>query len=80
MRVTGVINTNHNLCDYCVLEFPTCPKANHIKFGDGNGKGKDNVIECSECVPYDQYNNNGVQLMPEYGVIKRAITNEMGLK
>lgn len=46
MRVTKTNSTKDNLCDYCMNEIPTCPKANHIRFGDG--KGNDNVIECSE--------------------------------
>jgi len=46
MRVTKTDSTKDNLCNYCQNEIPTCPKANHIKFG--NGKGNDNVIECSE--------------------------------
>ena len=47
-RVIATESTKDNLCNYCQLDFPTCPKANHIKFGDG--KGNDNVIECSEFV------------------------------
>ena len=47
-RVVATESTKDILCNYCQLEFPTCPKANHIKFGDG--VGNDNVIECSEFV------------------------------
>jgi len=45
MRVIKTKSTKDILCNYCQNEFPSCPKANHIKFGDG--KGNDNIIECS---------------------------------
>jgi hypothetical protein len=46
MRVVGTVDSTDHLCNYCQLTFDSCPKAAHIKFGDG--KGNDNVIECSE--------------------------------
>lgn len=46
MRVIGTISKKDNLCDYCKLEFATCPKADYIRFGDG--AEDNNVIECSE--------------------------------
>lgn len=48
MRVTKAGNSKINMCDYCLLEQPTCPRADRIKFGDG--KGNDNVVECSEFI------------------------------
>jgi hypothetical protein len=48
MRAIKTKSTKDHLCEYCQLDFATCPKANHIKFGDGIGN--DNVIECSEFV------------------------------
>jgi hypothetical protein len=72
MRVVGTMNSKDNLCKYCQLEIPTCPKANHLVFGDG--VGNDNIIECSEfkikaltCAGY--YPIIG---KPEDGVIKSA--------
>ena len=70
MRVTGTIKTTDNLCDYCQLEIPTCPKANHIKFGNGNGN--DNVIECSEFVLKSWNHNFPIIGKPELGIIPRA--------
>ena len=68
MRVTGTVSTKDNLCDFCHLEFATCSKATHIKFG--NGRGNDNVIECSEF----GYNGKGGRELivgkPELGVFK----------
>jgi len=55
MRVTGTKSSKDNLCDYCQLHIDTCPKANHIEFG--NGVGNDNVIECSEFVVTSWHNN-----------------------
>jgi hypothetical protein len=72
MRVSGTVSTKDNLCDFCSLEFATCPKATHIKFGDG--RGNDNVIECSEFC-YD--GNGGRDLIvgkPELGVFKSGQT------
>lgn len=56
--ITGTIHRIDNLCKYCQLEFATCPKANHIKFGvdDGIFNG-DNVIECSEFLANIENNN-----------------------
>lgn len=72
MRVVKTINSKLNLCDYCQLDYAACPKANHIKFG--YGKGNDNVIECSEMLPKNQYEAN-IRLASEYGVIKKASSN-----
>ena len=69
MRVVGTTQNNDHLCKYCLLEFPTCPKANFIKFG--NGIGNDNIIECSEFLVKSLCNNFPIKGMPEYGVIKR---------
>jgi hypothetical protein len=55
MRVIKTKNTKDNLCRYCQNDFATCPKANHILFG--NGVGDDNVIECSEFVVTSWQNN-----------------------
>lgn len=46
MRVKKTISSKDILCNYCQNDFAICPKANHIKFGDG--VGSDNVTECSE--------------------------------
>jgi hypothetical protein len=70
MRVVGTESTKDNLCDYCQLHIATCPKANHLKFGDGIGN--DNVIECSEFVVMSWHNNFPIIGKPELGVIKRA--------
>ena len=70
MRVTGTESSKDNLCDYCKLHIPTCPKANHIKFGDGIGN--DNVIECSEYILKEWNNNYPIVGKPELGVIKSA--------
>ena len=69
MRVVGTVNTKDNLCDWCQLEMPTCPKENHIKFGDG--KGNDNIIECSEFL-FIGGDKSKIIGKPELGVIKRA--------
>lgn len=69
MRVVGTKSTKDHLCDYCQLEIPTCPKATHIKFGDG--LGNDNVIECSEFVTRRWHNNYPIKGMPELGVFKK---------
>jgi hypothetical protein len=71
MRVTGTESTKDNLCNYCQLHIAECPKANHIKFGDG--KGNDNVIECSEFLVKHLRNNYPIIGKPELGVIPRAI-------
>ena len=55
MRIIKTKSTKDILCNYCQLDFADCPKANHIKFG--NGIGNDNVIECSEFVRKSHYNN-----------------------
>ena len=59
MRVIKTKNTQDNLCTYCSNNFATCPKANHITFG--NGVGNDNVIECSEYVPLSWFNNYPIE-------------------
>ena len=69
MRVVGTKSTKDKLCDWCHLEQPTCPKANHIRFGDG--KGNDNVIECSEFM-FIGGDESKIIGKPELGVIKRA--------
>lgn len=58
-RVIKTKFTTDNLCNYCQLEFATCPKANHIVFG--NGVGNDNIIECSEYVPISFHNNYPIE-------------------
>ena len=68
MRVVGTTSTKDNLCDYCQLCQPECPKANHIKFGDGIGN--DNVIECSEFIVKSMDNNYPIIGKPELGVFK----------
>ncbi len=55
MRAIKTKSTKDNLCNYCQLHISTCPKANHLKFGDGIGN--DNVIECSEFVVTSWHNN-----------------------
>ena len=57
IRVKKVVDSKDNLCNYCMSDFPTCNKANHIKLGDG--VGNDNVIECSE-LSQKYFNNNPV--------------------
>ena len=69
-RVVATESTKDILCNYCQLEFPTCPKANHIKFGDG--VGNDNVIECSEFVCRSFQHNFPIIGKPELGIFKRA--------
>ena len=70
MRVVATKSSKDNLCNYCQLSIPTCPKANHIKFGDGFGN--DNIIECSEFVVKSIHGNYPIEGKPEYGVIKKA--------
>jgi len=70
MRVVGTISKKDNLCDYCQLHIAECPKANHLKFGDGIGN--DNVIECSEFLVKQWNHNFPIIGKPELGVIKRA--------
>jgi len=70
MRVVKVISDKDILCKYCGLDFATCPKANHIRFG--SGKGNDNVIQCSEFRCRTYFNNFPIEGMPELGVIKCA--------
>ena len=60
MRIIKTKSTKDLLCNYCALEFATCPKANHIKFGDG--VGNDNVIECSEFVVKTLFNNFPIEV------------------
>lgn len=55
MRIIQTKCTKDNLCKYCSNDFATCPKANHIVFG--NGLGNDNVIECSEFSVTSWFNN-----------------------
>lgn len=44
------ITTKDNLCDTCILSYPTCPAyETDIEFGDGIGE--DNVIDCTYYVP-----------------------------
>lgn len=67
MRVVATKSTKDNLCDYCFECFASCPKAEHIKFGDG--VGNDNVIECSEFLikgGCEQY----VEGRPELGIFR----------
>lgn len=59
VRIKKATDTKVNMCDFCGYEFATCPKANHIKFGDG--KGNDNVIECSEYIPKQFHNNYPIE-------------------
>jgi hypothetical protein len=68
MRVVGVLFKSDILCNYCQLHISECPKANHIKFG--NGVGNDNVIECSEFLVKQFVNDFSITGMPEYGIIK----------
>ena len=70
MRVTATTNEKDNLCSYCSNDFDTCPKALHIRFG--NGLGNDNVIECSEYVPISQNNNYPIVGKPELGVFPKS--------
>lgn len=69
MRVVGTKSTKGNLCNSCQEHIAECPKANHIKFGDG--KGNDNVIECSEFL-FNGRDKDKIIGKPELGVIKRA--------
>ena len=68
MRVTGTISTKDNLCNYCIDRIYKCPKATHIKFG--NGIGNDNVIECSEFRCKQRVHNYPIIGKPELGVFK----------
>lgn len=68
MRVVGTESTKDNLCNYCSLSIAECPKANHLKFGDG--VGNDNVIECSEFCVNAFRNNYPIVGKPELGVFK----------
>ena len=61
MKVTKTNSTKDNLCDYCQYEQPTCPKANHINFGDG--KGNDNIIECSKFGAQGEMNQYPIDYM-----------------
>ena len=70
MRVIGTKSTRDNLCNYCQLHITTCSKANHIKFGDGDGN--DNVIECSEFTLKQWNNNYPIIGKPEIGIIQKA--------
>jgi len=71
MRVTGTESTKDVLCKYCQLDFANCPKASHIKFGDGIGN--DNVIECSGFVLKSFHHNFPIIGKPELGIFKRAV-------
>lgn len=68
MRVVATIDSKDHLCKYCSNEFPSCPKAQHIKFGDGIGN--DNVIECSEYIVNSWHNNYPIAGKPELGIFK----------
>jgi hypothetical protein len=70
MRVYKGTTTKINLCDFCLNDFPDCPKANFIEFGDG--LGNDNINKCSEYIGTSLPNNHPVELAPEYGVISSA--------
>lgn len=70
MIVAGTISSKDNLCDYCQLHIATCPKANHIKFGDG--VGNDNVIECSGFILKQIDSNCPIVGKPAYSVTKTA--------
>lgn len=70
MRVVATKDSKDTLCKYCQLSFASCPRANHIKFGDGIGN--DNVIECSEFIVKSIFANYPIIGKPEYGVIHRA--------
>jgi hypothetical protein len=59
MRVIKTKSTKDHLCQYCQNDIATCPKANHIQFG--NGVGNDNVIECSEFTPIKFLNNYPIE-------------------
>lgn len=68
MRVTGTISTKDHLCDYCIDNPVECPKATHLKFGDG--VGNDNVIECSEFKCRQWVHNFPIVGKPELGIFK----------
>jgi hypothetical protein len=73
MRVVGTKSSKDNLCGYCQKEFCDCITRitpNHLKFGDG--KGNDNVIECSEFAVKHYFNNYPIVGKPELGIIKKA--------
>ena len=72
MRVIKTKSTKDDLCQYCQNDFATCPKANHIKFG--NGFGNDNVIECSEFTPISFHNNYPIECTNKFA--KRVDLNE----
>ena len=57
MKIYKTKKTDQDLCECCVHNFATCPKATHIVFG--NGVGNDNVIECSGFI-------NAIKYLPEY--------------
>ena len=69
-RVVATESTKDILCKYCQNEFPTCHKAEHIRFGDGIGN--DNVIECSEFICKSFNHNFPINGRPELGIFKRA--------
>lgn len=68
MRVVATKSTKDILCNYCSNNFADCPKAEHIKFG--NGIGNDNVIECSEFCVKSYFNNYPIVGKPELGIFK----------
>lgn len=72
MRVVATIDSKDVLCGYCQNNFADCPKANHIKFG--NGIGNDNVIECSEFITKSWGNMSKFPIIgkPELGVIQNC--------
>lgn len=74
MRVVKTKSSKDMLCNYCSLEYPSCPKANHLEFGDG--VGNDNIIECSEFLVRRQQNNYPIEGVPELGVIKKGKRRE----
>ncbi len=69
MIVVATKSLTDNLCDYCKLHISTCPKANHLEFG--NGKGNDNIIECSEFI-HKGGGEDYIVERPELGIIKPA--------
>ena len=74
MRVIKTKDTKDNLCRYCQNDFPTCQKANHIEFGDGIGN--DNVIECSEFVVINWFNNFSIEGTDKFAKRVELIKNK----
>lgn len=73
-RVVATKDSKDNLCKYCQHHFSTCPKAYHIKFGDG--VGGDNVVECSEFISKSMWANFPIEGKPEYGVIRGSFRDD----